>query len=149
MLDNLMGGFLLATAREPGDVRIGPGSSIMYNVPSRPYLSGFVAFGMERRFGLKGVLNPAAAEHMEFKTKIRMNFEKAMESKVDLIISMTSVLVSAGEQFADSISRRKNPKSESKSKKSGTKRSWRAKLNLAGAVIKAALRGRKPRAGDI
>ena len=44
---------------------------------------------------------------MEFKTKIRTNFETAMESKVDLIISMTSVLVSAGEQFSESLSRKK------------------------------------------
>ena len=147
MLDNLMGAFILSTAREPGDVRIGPGSSIMYNVPPRPYLSGFVAFGMERRFGLKGILEPAEAEHMEFKTKIRTNFEKAMERKVDLIISMTSVLVSAGEQFSESISRKK--KSGKKSSKSRAKLSWRAKLKLATAIVKAAFSGRKPRAGDI
>jgi hypothetical protein len=146
MLDNLMGAFLLSTAREPGDVRIGPGSSIMYNVPPRPYLSGFAAFGMERRFGLKGVLEPAAAENMEFKTKIRTNFETAMERKVDLIISMTSVLVSAGEQFSESLSRKKTKAKSSKNKKA---RSWRSKLRLLSAVAKAALRGRKPRAGDV
>jgi hypothetical protein len=146
MLDNLMGAFILSTAREPGDVRIGPGSSIMYNVPPRPYLSGFAAFGMERRFGLKGVLKPSVAEHMEFKTKIRTNFETAMERKVDLIISMTSVLVSAGEQFAESLSR---DKSQSKATKKKRKLSWRSKLKLASALAKAALRGRKPRAGDV
>ena len=144
MLDNLMGAFLLSTAREPGDVRIGPGSSIMYNVPPRPYLSGFVAFGMERRFGLKGILEPATAEHMEFKTKIRTNFEKAMGRKVDLIISMTSVLVSAGEQFAESMSR-----SKTKTNTSRTRLGWRGKLKLATAAIKAAIRGRKLRAGDV
>ena len=147
MLDNLMGAFILSTAREPGEVRIGPGSSVMYNVPPRPYLSGFAAFGMERRFGLKGVLEPAAAEHMEFKTKIRTNFEVAMERKVDLIISMTSVLVSAGEQFAEAFSR--NGTTKTKSSKNKTNRSWRSKIKLATAVLKAALHGRKPRAGDI
>ncbi|MCH8115494.1 MAG: GH3 auxin-responsive promoter family protein [Chloroflexi bacterium] len=146
MLDILMGGFLLSTAREQGEVRIGPGSTIMYNVPPRPYLSGFVAFGMERRFGLKGVLEPAVAEHMEFKTKVRTNFEAAMENKVDLIISMTSVLVTAGEQFDDSMARRKNGK---KSRGNRAKLSWRAKLKLANAVLKAGLSGRRPRAGDM
>jgi len=146
MLDNLMGAFLLSTAREPGDVRIGPGSSIMYNVPPRPYLSGFAAFGMERRFGLKGVLEPEVAEHMEFKTKIRTNFEAAMERKVDLIISMTSVLVSAGEQFSDSLSRRKR---KNKKREARAKLSWRGKLKLATAFLKAAVSGRKPRAGDV
>ena len=146
MLDNLMGGFLLSTAREQGEVRIGPGSTIMYNVPPRPYLSGFVAFGMERRFGLKGILEPAVAEHMEFKTKIRTNFEAAMESKVDLIISLTSVLVSAGEQFEDSMTLRKNGNN---SRGSRAKLSWRARLKLANAVLKAGLSGRKPRAGDM
>jgi hypothetical protein len=147
MLDNLMAAFILSTAREPGEVRIGPGSSVMYNVPPRPYLSGFAAFGMERRFGLKGVLEPAVAEHMEFKTKIRTNFEAAMERKVDLIISMTSVLVSAGEQFADAFSRNGNAKP--RSSKSKPRRSWRSKIKFASAILKAALRGRKPRAGDI
>ena len=146
MLDNLMGGFLLSTAREQGEVRIGPGSTIMYNVPPRPYLSGFVAFGMERRFGLKGILEPAVAEHMEFKTKIRTNFEAAMESKVDLIISLTSVLVSAGEQFEDSMALRKNG-NNSRGKRA--KLSWRARLKLANAVLKAGLSGRRPRAGDM
>jgi hypothetical protein len=148
MLDNLMGAFLLSTAREPGDVRIGPGSSIMYNVPPRPYLSGFAAFGMERRFGLKGVLEPAVAEHMEFKTKIRTNFEAAMERNVDLIISMTSVLVSAGEQFNETITRKTKSKN-SKSRGSRSKLSWRGKLKLAMAMVKATLKGRKPRAGDV
>ena len=146
MLDILMGGFLLSTAREQGEVRIGPGSTIMYNVPPRPYLSGFVAFGMERRFGLKGVLEPAVAEHMEFKTKVRTNFEAAMESKVDLIISLTSVLVSAGEQFEDSMALRKNGNN---SRGNRAKLSWRAKLKLANAVLKAGLNGRRPRAGDM
>ncbi len=146
MLDNLMGAFILSTAREPGDVRIGPGSSIMYNVPPRPYLSGFAAFGMERRFGLKGVLEPALAEHMEFKHKIRSNFEKAMEHKVDLIVSMTSVLVSAGEQFSDSVSRRNRNK---KARSGRAKLSWRGKLKLARAFAKAAVSGRTPRAGDV
>ena len=146
MLDNLMGGFLLSTAREQGEVRIGPGSTIMYNVPPRPYLSGFVAFGMERRFGLKGILEPAVAEHMEFKTKVRTNFEVAMESKVDLIISLTSVLVSAGEQFEDSMALRKNG-NNSRGKRA--KLSWRARLKLANAVLKAGLSGRRPRAGDM
>ena len=146
MLDNLMGGFLLSTAREQGEVRIGPGSTIMYNVPPRPYLSGFVAFGMERRFGLKGILEPAVAEHMEFKTKIRTNFEVAMENKVDLIISMTSVLVSAGEQFEDLMALRKNGNN---SRGNRAKLSWRAKLKFANAVLKAGLSGRRPRAGDM
>ena len=146
MLDNLMGGFLLSTAREQGEVRIGPGSTIMYNVPPRPYLSGFVAFGMERRFGLKGILEPAVAEHMEFKTKVRTNFEAAMESKVDLIISLTSVLVSAGEQFEDSMALRKNGNN---SRGNRAKLSWRARLKLANAVLKAGLSGRRPRAGDM
>ena len=127
-------------------MRIGPGSTIMYNVPPRPYLSGFVAFGMERRFGLKGILEPAVAEHMEFKTKIRTNFEAAMESKVDLIISLTSVLVSAGEQFEDSMALRKNG-NNSRGKRA--KLSWRARLKLANAVLKAGLNGRRPRAGDM
>ena len=83
---------------------------------------------------------------MEFKTKVRTNFEAAMETKGDLIISLTSILVSAGEQFEDSMALRKNGNN---SRGNRAKLSWRAKLKLANAVLKAGLNGRRPRAGDM
>lgn len=99
LLDSIMAGFILAGARSEGDVVIRPGDVVMYNMPPRPYLSGMTTFGMIERFGLKGVLEPENAEGMEFKEKVRAGFESALSTRVDVIISMTSVLVRTGEAF--------------------------------------------------
>ncbi len=116
LLDGVMTAFILSAAREKGDVRIGPGTTVMYNTPPRPYLSGLVTFGMRERFGLRGVIEPEVAEQMEFKSKIRKTFEQALKEQVDYIVSMTSVLVRAGETFEqDSHSSSQSSSSSSKS----------------------------------
>jgi hypothetical protein len=141
-LDNLMGAFIFSTARERDDVRVGPGSTVMYNVPPRPYLSGMVAFGMRDRFGLRGVLDPEAAEQMEFSLKVRKGFEEALETSVDLIVSMTSVLVRAGEAFENALPapRRDRPR---------RKVTIRAAAKVTAARAKAFVLRRAPRAGDV
>ena len=101
LLDNMMGCFILAAASDRGDVQVWPGDTILYNAPERPYLSGLVTFGMRERFGFRGVLEPEESERMEFKERIRKGFTEALGRRVDVIISMTSVLVKVGEGFAE------------------------------------------------
>lgn len=107
LLDNCMGALILATASRRGDVRISPEATVLYNTPPRPYLSGSVVFGMAERFGLKGVLDPDVSEGLEFKKRVRQGFRAALSKKVDVIISMTSVLVKVGEDFAQAAQARK------------------------------------------
>ena len=147
LLDTLMATFIMSTARHEGDVRIRPGDVVMYNVPPRPYLSGLLVFGMEDRFGLKGVIAPAAAEEMEFKAKLRANFERGLREKVDLIISMTSVLVRAGESFDPDLKR--PGRSDASAETSQRDLNWRAASRLAKAWLKSAILRRPLRAGDI
>jgi len=99
LLDNLMACLILSAARFEGDVRIGPGSLLLYNVPERPYLSGHAAFGMADRFGLRGVLSPAESEHMLFSDRIRTGFNLALREQVEFMVSLTSVLVKVGDRF--------------------------------------------------
>lgn len=141
MLDNVLGAFLISTAKERGQIRIRPGDHIMFNVPPRPYLSGLVAFGMRDRFGFKGIIEPEDAEKMEFKHKVRENFTRAMRERVDLIVSMTSVLMRAGESFE------LGDRGGSKSPK--MKLNWRAKARYIKAKLKAMVLRRPPRAGDV
>ncbi len=98
-LDNVMASLLIAAADEPGHVNIRAGDIVMYNVPPRPYLCGLAAFGMKERFGLVGVLDPIVAEKLEFKARISAAFREALRERVDLIISMTSVLLKTGERL--------------------------------------------------
>ncbi len=98
-LDNIMASLLIASAEEPGHVNVRAGDVVMYNVPPRPYLCGLAAFGMKERFGLVGVLDPIVAEKLEFKARISAAFREALKDRVDLIISMTSVLLKTGERL--------------------------------------------------
>ena len=105
LLDNIMATLLLAAAEWPGSVAIRPGDVAMYNVPPRPFLSGLAAFGMAERFGLKGVLDPATSESLEFKERVTAGFEAALRSRVDIIVSLTSVLTRVGARFEDGAAR--------------------------------------------
>ena len=100
-LDSLMSAFILASAERHGDVNVRPGDTVLYNTPERPYVSGFVTFGMRERFGFKGVLPPEVSEHMDFRDRIRLGFRQALGKQVDVIVSMTSVLNKVGQGFSD------------------------------------------------
>ena len=100
-LDNLMGAFILAAASDRGDINVRPGDTILYNTPERPYASGLVTFGMRERFGFKGVLEPEDSEHMDFRERIRLGFREALGRRVDIIVSMTSVLTKVGQGFQE------------------------------------------------
>ncbi|NQW18380.1 MAG: GH3 auxin-responsive promoter family protein [Chloroflexi bacterium] len=147
LLDNVMGAFILSAAKERGDVNIGPGTTVMYNTPPRPYLSGLVTFGMRERFGLKGVIEPEDAEKMEFKSKVKSTFAKALGKKVDYIISMTSVLVRAGETFeGDSKSETQATTGESSS---GRSLNARAIRRIITAKVKSAVLRRPMKPKDL
>ncbi|MBF8267685.1 MAG: auxin-responsive promoter [Dehalococcoidia bacterium] len=101
LLDNLMAAFILAAASRREDVRVWPGDTVLYNAPERPYLSGLATFGMAERFGFRGVLDAEVSESLDFKERVRQGFRAALGKRVDLIVSMTSVLVKVGEEFAE------------------------------------------------
>jgi hypothetical protein len=100
-LDNLMGAFILASAKGKGDFDLPEGAKVLYNTPGRPYLSGLISFGLAERFGFQGVLDPAESERMDFQERIEKGFRKALHTQVDVVVSMTSVLVRVGERFTE------------------------------------------------
>ena len=101
LLDGLMSAFILASADNRGEVNVRPGDTVLYNTPERPYVSGLATFGMPERFGFLPVLSPEISEHLDFKERIRAGFREALGKRVDVIISMTSVLNKVGQGFSD------------------------------------------------
>ena len=99
--DNVMAAFILSCARRKGEVSIGPDHRVLYNTPPRPFLSGLLTFEMANRFGFPGVLDPVEAEAMEFKEKIEKGFRRALTTGVDILVSMSSILVKIGEDFTN------------------------------------------------
>ncbi|MEE9324125.1 MAG: GH3 auxin-responsive promoter family protein [Dehalococcoidia bacterium] len=105
--DNLMASFIIASANRKGEVNVEPGDRVLYNTPPRPFLSGLVTFAMEERFGLQGVLDPQTSEKMDFKERIEKGFLVALKSRVDFMVSMTSILVKIGDGFVEQSQKKK------------------------------------------
>ncbi len=139
--DGTMGALGMASSTVPGRFAIKPGIRAVYNVPPRPYLAGIAVFELARRFGLKGVVDPDAAEGMEFEERIREEFNSALGTGVDLLVSMTSVLRRVSQRFAEGLS------SGDQKTSSGDSRGIRAATRYLAARSKAKLSGRnlKPR----
>jgi len=100
LLDNVLAALLLASARGHGEVNLKASDRIMYNIPPRPYLSGLLTFGLEEKFGLHGVLDAKESEPLDFHERAERQIQKALDDGVDVIFSMTSVLVKLGAKFA-------------------------------------------------
>lgn len=101
LIDNAMAAFILACTTRKGEVNLEKGDRVLYNLPARPYLSGLLAFGLDQRFDFQPIPPLELSEKMEFKEAIEESFKMALRTGVDVLGSMTSVLVKVGESFAE------------------------------------------------
>lgn len=92
---------ILACARYRGDVRARPGLRVLLNLPSPPYMTGLLMELLGPRFGAEIIPPPDTYRDADFQTKIKAGFAIALERGVDLLSSMTSVLIRMGESFTD------------------------------------------------
>ena len=113
---------------------IKPGAKVVYNVPPRPYLAGIAAIQLVERFGLRALIPPETAEHMDFEERIREEFRQALSSGVDVLISMTSVLRRISQRFATGLSSGQDT--------SGSSVGIKAAARYAAAKARARLTGR-------
>ncbi len=99
LLDNLMAVFVLACSKKRGQSSITEGDQVLFNVAPSPYMSGILARGASERFNLRPVIPPDSHDNMDFKEKIAKGFEISLQSGVDILIALTSVLVKMGNDF--------------------------------------------------
>jgi hypothetical protein len=92
---------ILACARFRGEVRARPGLRVLVNLPSPPYMTGLLMELLGPRFGAVIIPPPDRYRDADFQTKIKEGFRIALEGGVDLLSSMTSVLIRMGESFAE------------------------------------------------
>ena len=98
-LDNLMSVLILACSKGRGQSSIMEGDRVLYNVAPTPYLSGILASGASRIFNLRPVMSPEMHDDMDFREKVTEGFNISLKTGMDILMSMTSVLVKTGNEF--------------------------------------------------
>lgn len=92
---------ILAAASRRGEVRIKPGARVLYNLAPRPYLSGFCLYSFSQVFSCRLMPPQHEAEKMSFRERIQVGFQMALRQGVDVIFSISSILVKAGERMTE------------------------------------------------
>jgi len=98
---NMIGAWILASAKQKGEVNVQPGGRMLFNLPGRPYFSGCLAFSVSRHISFPTIPPLEEAEEMEFKERVEKGFEIALRTGVDFLASMSSILVKIGEDFSE------------------------------------------------
>ena len=141
LADSVMASIGLAASTDGRTSNIERGDRALFNIPPRPYLAGHAAFELVKKYDFKPMIPLELGEDMEFKQRISEGFAHALNDRVDILISMTSVLKRVAEQF-DPNATRSNGSGELIKKVNA-----KGALRLVGAKLKSTLthRAMKPR----
>lgn len=112
----------LAASADGKTANIQYGDRALFNIPPRPYLAAHVGFELAKKHGFKPLIPLEPREDMEFRDRIAKGFANALNDRVDILISMTSVLKRVAKRF--------NPNSVKSSSSSGPIK----KVNAKGIV---------------
>jgi hypothetical protein len=100
-VENIVSAFILACATGKGEVNIKGNESILYNTPPMPYFSGLVAHTLPKLYDFRPVLPPELGDQMDFQERIEEGFRLALRNGIDILGSLTSVLMKIGEGFTE------------------------------------------------
>jgi hypothetical protein len=131
--ERMLAAVILATARKRGEIRLEENDVVVYNVPSRPYASGVSLMSMAEFFRFHFVPPLEETEHMTFQERIEKSFQTALVTGIDIVGSMTAVLVKIGERFSQGAGG---------ARPSTYSRHPKALLRLARAFVRSKLAGR-------
>jgi len=97
--DAILGIFILATAKDRGDVIIEDHDKLLYGAAPPPYASGSY-FRRLAEMGVFDILPPLEeAEEMGFEERIQKGFKMGLSEGMDVMFAISSVLVAIGERF--------------------------------------------------
>lgn len=98
--ERVLAGVILSMARHKGDVRLEEGDTLVYNVPPRPYISGVSLRAVAEEFDFKFIPDLEINEELSFQERIEKSFDTSLITGIDVLGSLSVVLVKMGEQFA-------------------------------------------------
>jgi len=93
--------FILASTRQKGRVNLLPGFRFLSMLPPPPYSSGIFLQSFAENISFQVIPPLEAAKNMEFQERSRKAFQIALKDGVDIIGSLSSVLVKMGEGFSE------------------------------------------------
>jgi hypothetical protein len=92
---------LLACASKKGEVRLNQGFRFLHNLPPRPFLAGMGAMAFTQQTKSRMIPPFEKYEEFTFEKRIEDGFKIALRTGVEVIGSLTSILLRMGERFAD------------------------------------------------
>lgn len=99
--ERMLAATILGTARERGEIRLEEDDVLVYNLPARPYASAVGLMSMAELFRFHFVPPLEETENMTFHERIEKSFQTALVTGIDVLGSMTAVLIKIGERFAE------------------------------------------------
>lgn len=111
MGERVLSGIILSCAREKGEVRIEEGDVVVTNTPPRPYISGHSLRALADQFNFHFIPSVDEMEVMDFQQRISNSFNVGLKTGIDILGSMSVVLVKMGESFANGARKTKITKS--------------------------------------
>lgn len=96
-----IGIIITACTDEKGKVNVGPGIRILANLPPPPYITGILIQIMAQQLEARIIPPLEKYTEAEFEAKVQDGFQIALRTGVDILSSLTTVLVKMGERFAE------------------------------------------------
>lgn len=92
---------ILACASKKGEVNIDNGIRVMQNVPPRPYFTGIGAWVLTQQMDVRMIPPIDKYENQPFEKKIEDGFKMALHTGVDILGSLSTILIKMGERFTE------------------------------------------------
>jgi len=99
--ERVLAGVILGCARERGEMRLEEHDVLVTNTPPRPYISGVSLHALSEQFNFRFIPAVDETEDIDFQERIERGFAQGLDTGIDILGSMSVVLVKMGERFAD------------------------------------------------
>ena len=100
---------LLCCADDRGEVGVENNVRVLNNLPLNPFLSGVIAEALSEEIELQLIPPVDEQEELSFEARTTKSFERALQTGVDVITSLSSVLIKIGEMFTETPEQLKMP----------------------------------------
>jgi len=97
-----VGAMILACTAKKGEVNIRKGMRVLINLPPPPYITGIMYKFLDPKMGNRIIPPPGKYDNVDFEARIQIGFQIALRTGVDMLSSLTSVLIKMGERFTES-----------------------------------------------